>query len=196
MTKLSGVIPGFVLNELQSVQAKYEINTVLRLAHFLSQCKHESANFTATMENLNYSAVGLLSVFPKYFPDQDMAKHYARQPEKIANRVYANRMGNGDESSGDGWKHRGFGYIQLTGKFNQELFMCDLEVAIEPWQIADPKYALMSAGWFWKNRGLNELADKGADEEVIKKITKVVNGGYKGLPDRIKAFNVIYSFLK
>lgn len=194
--KLAEIIPSSVLNELQLVQTKYDISTALRLAHFLAQCKHESGNFSRTTENLNYSAVGLTGTFPKYFPDQDTAKAYARQPEKIANRVYANRMGNGDESSGDGWKHRGYGYIQLTGKDNQTKFIQSIGIEIAPEEIASPKYALMSSGWFWQTNRLNNIADKGAGEAVVKEVTRRVNGGYHGLTERTKNFIQIYNLLK
>lgn len=195
MNGIENIIPDFVLNELQVVQTKFDINNPLRISHFLAQCKHESGSFSKTEENLNYSAVGLRSTFPKYFPDDAVANAYARQPEKIANRVYANRMGNGDEKSGDGWKYKGRGYIQLTGKDNQTKFIASCQEQILPQQIAEKKYALLSAGWFWKVNKLNEISDKGAEESVIKEVTKRVNGGYMGLSERIKYFNEIYSIL-
>ena len=195
MTALSEIIPPFVLNELQVVQTKYDINTRLRLAHFLAQCRHESGNFTQTKENLNYSAIGLIGTFPKYF-DNKTSIEYSRKPEKIANRVYANRNGNGNEASGDGWKHRGFGYIQLTGANNQNKFIATLSTPILPEQIAEPKYALQSAGWFWMMNGCNEIADKGYEEMIVREVTKRVNGGYNGLAERIKYFNQIFALLK
>ena len=173
-----------------------EINSKLRKAHFLSQCAHESGNFTFLSENLNYSADGLLKIFPKYF-DKALALSYARNPQKIANRVYANRMGNGDEKSGDGWKFKGRGYIQLTGKNNYVAFgkAINEDIAANPDLVAT-KYPLLSAAWFWSSNSLNALADKGADDASVTAITKRVNGGTIGLPDRIKHFKEYYTLLK
>src|SRR3990167_2994459 len=136
-----------IMKELASAMDKFEIDTPLRAAHFLSQCKHESMNFTKTIENINYSAEGLKNVFKKYFPDDDTAKAYERLPEKIANRVYANRMGNGDENSGDGWKYRGRGYIQLTGKNNYTSFSKAIGENIDAEIMSTPAYASLSAAW-------------------------------------------------
>jgi putative chitinase len=196
MEKLKGHIPDQVYDQIPDVIATFEINTPLRLAHFLAQCGHESAGFKAVNENLNYSAGALQSVFRKYFPDESTAAQYARKPEMIANKVYANRMDNGDEASGDGWKFRGRGYIQLTGKHNYTKF----GQAINENIIANPdlvatKYPLLSAAWFWSSNGLNKLADEGATDEVVTKITKRVNGGTIGLEDRIKHFKEYHDLL-
>lgn len=162
---------------------EFEINTNKRIAAFLAQCAHESSNFRALHENLNYKAEGLMKIFHKYFPDEDTANDYAHNPEKIANRVYANRMGNGDEDSGDGFRYCGRGLIQLTGKTNYESCGAELQVDLDsnPQYLESPEGACRSAAWFWWSRDLNELADTGD----IKAITKRVNGGFIGLEDRI-----------
>ena len=162
---------------------KYQINTPLREAHFIAQIAHESGNFRWVVENLNYSAAALRSVFGKYFPDDATAEAYARQPEKIANRVYADRMGNGDEASGDGWKYKGRGLIQLTGKDNYTNFgkASGIDAVNNPDLLAeDANAAVSAAGWFWDMRKLNQYAD--ADD--ILTITKRINGGTNGLEDR------------
>lgn len=195
--KLKGHIPDTVLNQIPQVMEKFQINTTLRLCHFLAQCGHESGHFKAVSENLNYGPVGLLNTFKKYFPTADKADAYGRKPEKIANLVYANRMGNGPESSGDGWKYRGRGYIQLTGKDNYAAFDKVVEENIvENPDLVATKYPLLSAAWFWNSRGLNALADKGATELEVAAVTKKVNGGKIGLADRIKHFNELYQILK
>ena len=188
-------IPDAVLDQIPDCAEKFSINTPLRLAHFLAQCAHESAEFKARQENLNYSAEGLRKVFPKYFPD-NLADSYARQPEKIASRVYGGRMGNGDEASKEGYKYRGRGYIQLTGKDNYNKFAQAVsdDILNNPDLVAS-KYPLFSAAWFWNTRSLNQLADEGSSDDVVKKITKVVNGGYNGLEDRIKHFKNYFLLL-
>jgi putative chitinase len=162
---------------------EFEIDSNKRIAAFLAQCAHESGNFRALKENLNYKAEGLQKIFCKYFPDADTANEYAHQPEKIANRVYANRMGNGDEDSGDGYRYCGRGLIQLTGKTNYTACGNELQVDLdqEPEYLETPEGAARSAAWFWWSRDLNELADTGD----IKTITKRINGGYIGLEERI-----------
>jgi putative chitinase len=176
---------------MNEVFPTYDINTPERIAAFLAQCGHESGGWTVFEENLNYSAKGLMGVFKKYFPTEDLANAYAKQPEKIANRIYCNRMGNGDESSGDGYKYRGRGPIQLTGKANYTQFAKDMfenweEVVANPdWVTYDKDFALMSAIWFWNKNKLNVEADKGD----IKTMTRKINGGYIGLEDRIKHYN-------
>ena len=196
-SKLEGKLPSGVLSQLPDTIAKFELNTSLRLSHFLSQCGHESAAFKLTVENLNYSTKGLMGTFPKYFPTEAMAKDYERKPEKIANRVYANRMGNGNEESGDGWKYRGRGYVQCTGKINYTAFdkVVEDDILINPDLVAT-KYPLLSAAWFFHSNSLHKLADEGATEGVVTKITKRVNGGLIGLPDRLKHFNEFYNLLK
>lgn len=193
--KLKSQVPDAVLAQIPDCAAKFGIDSPLRLAHFLAQCAHESAEFKALEENLNYSADGLKKVFSKYFPD-DLANGYARQPEKIASRVYANRMGNGDEASKEGYKYRGRGYIQLTGKDNYGAFAKAIgdDVVTNPdW--VKTKYPLLSAAWFWNTRALNELADQGASDDVVTKIAKKVNGGTLGLDDRISHFKKYYALL-
>jgi putative chitinase len=196
LDKLKGHIPDNVITQIPNVMENFGINTPLRLAHFLAQCGHESGGFRLTQENLNYSAKGLLGIFKKYFPTQALADAYARKPEKIANRVYGSRMGNGDEASGEGYKFRGRGYIQLTGKQNYTAF----DAAVEDNILANPdlvssKHALSSAAWFWKKNGLSLIADTGNSNEVVTKITKRVNGGTIGLADRIKHFKEYHALL-
>lgn len=178
---------------LNMTMLKYDINTPVRQAMFLSQIAHESGNFCAVQENLNYSVNGLRSTFRKYFPDDEIAAQYARQPEKIANRVYANRMGNGDEASGDGWKYRGRGLIQLTGKNNYTSFSltADNDSLINPQIVIEPEYATESAGWFWVTNNLNQLADTGD----VTAVTKRINGGYNGLADREAKFGKLVIIL-
>lgn len=161
---------------------KYNINTPLRLAHFFAQLAHESAYFTVLQENLNYSASGLLEIFGNYF-NSTTANAYARQPQKIANRVYANRMGNGNEASGDGWKYRGRGYIQLTGKANYQAYknFSKIDVVKNPDLLLNSSTALDVAGWFWSSKNINTHADK----DDITTVTKLINGGTNGLQDRI-----------
>lgn len=157
------------------------INTPLRLAHFFAQIHHES-NLKPVQENLNYSAIALRRVFSKYFPTYQLAKQYARKPEKIANRVYANRMNNGDESSGDGWRFRGRGFIQITGKYNYTQLYNDIGVDYlsNPDLLLTEADSMVSAIWFWNKRGLNRFADR----DDIYTITKRINGGYNGFRHR------------
>jgi putative chitinase len=193
---LKGNIPDSVFNELPLVMEKFKINTPLRLSHFLSQSSHESNNFKATRENLNYSADGLLTVFGKYF-NTATAKQYARKPEMIASKVYANRMGNGSETTKDGWIFRGAGFIQLTGKDNFAKFdtFVDDDIISNPSLVAT-KYPLLSAAWFFHNNNLNVISDKGSSNTVITQLTKRINGGTNGLDDRISKFNKFYNLLK
>jgi len=192
---LDGIVPDSVIKELPGVIEKFEIDSVLKLSHFLGQAAHESSNFTAVKENLNYSAEGLKRVFPTYFPD-DLADSYARQPQKIGSRVYANRMGNGDEESGDGYTYRGHGYIQITGKDNFQSISDDFNIDF----VSDPDllatdYPLSSAAWFFTKNGIWKICDQGAGDDIVTKITKRVNGGINGLDSRIKFFNQFYSLL-
>jgi putative chitinase len=193
---LKGHIPDSVIAMIPEVASKFEINTPLRLAHFLAQCGHESGGFKLTKENLNYSAKGLNGIFKKYFPTLESALPYERKPEKIANKVYGGRMGNGPEASGDGAKFCGRGYIQLTGKDNYTAFGKSIgeDVCANP-QVVAEKYALLSAAWFFNKNGLHKMADGGANDDTITKITKRVNGGTIGLPDRIKHFKEYYHLL-
>jgi putative chitinase len=197
ISKLKGHVPDAVIAQIPEVMEKFQINTPLRLCHFLAQCGHESGNFKAVNENLNYGAKGLLGLFKKYFPTEAKAKEYERKPEKIANLIYGGRMGNGPEASGEGYKFRGRGYIQLTGKDNYSAFdkVVAEDIVANPDLVAT-KYPLLSAAWFWNSRKLNELADKGATDVEVTSITKKVNGGTIGLEDRIKHFKEFYSLLK
>jgi len=197
INKLKGHIPDGVIAQIPSVMSTFKIDTALRLSHFLAQCGHESAGFKAIQENLNYGAKGLLGIFKKYFPTEAKALQYERKPEKIANLVYGSRMGNGDEASGDGYKFRGRGYIQLTGKNNYAAFgkAINEDITANP-DLVSTKYPLLSAAWFWSSNSLNALADKGADDASVTAITKRVNGGTIGLPDRIKHFKEYYTLLK
>ena len=167
---------------LDDAATKYQINNDKRVAMFIAQLGHESGGFQATVENLNYNPAGLMSVFGKYFPNLQVANAYARQPEKIANRVYANRMGNGDEASGDGWKYRGHGLIQLTGKDNHATFSAatGVDAVNHPELLEKPPAAAESAGWFWDTRRLNDFCDAG---DIIT-VTKRINGATNGLDDR------------
>jgi putative chitinase len=187
--KLKGHVPDTVITQIPGVLDKFEINTPLRLAHFLAQCGHESGGFKVVSENLNYGAAGLQSIFKKYFTAES-AKEYQRKPEKIANIVYANRMGNGNQASGEGYKFRGRGFIQLTGKDNYTAFDKSVEddILANP-ELVATKYPLLSAAWFFHKNGLHKIADEGATDVVVTKVTKRVNGGTIGLPDRIKHFN-------
>ena len=158
----------------------------IRAVHFFAQCAHESGSFTVFNENLNYSTRGLQSTFKKYFPDAATAKKYERKPEMIANRVYASRMGNGDEKSGDGWKFRGRGAIQLTGKSNYLAFskhIGDPEVMANP-DIVATKYSFESAMFFFETNGLWAICDKGVGDATILALTKRINGGTHGFDDR------------
>ncbi len=170
----------------------YEINTKLRVAAFLAQCAHESGNFRAIKENLNYRWETLRKLFPKYFPTDDLAKQYAGMPnpkkqEAIANRIYANRMGNGPEESGDGFRYCGRGLIQLTGKYNYERYAESLEISVEEASehLTTFEGCVQSACWFWESNNLNQWADK---QDMIT-LTKRINGGTIGLEDRIKHYN-------
>jgi putative chitinase len=172
---------------LNQLLPDYEINTPKRVAAFIAQCAHESGGFKFLSENLNYKAESLMKVFPKYFHDIGTAKQYEKQPAKIANKIYADRMGNGPESSGDGFKYRGRGLIQLTGKTNYEWFAASLEISsAEASEYLETfEGAAQSACWFWENNNLNKWADAGD----IEKMTKIINGGTIGLEDRKKHYN-------
>lgn len=177
------------IGPLEQAMANWDIVTRPRVAAFLAQAAHESAELTRLEENLNYSAEGLQRTWPKRFTP-DLAQTYARRPEAIANHVYAERMGNGDEASGDGWRYRGRGIFQLTGRANYR--DCSIAIAadadtllVNPELLAAPQYACQSAGWFWASRGLSELAERGGFEEITRKI----NGGLTGLAERVGYWN-------
>ena len=165
-----------------------------RAAAFVAQTAHESGGFNFVKENLNYSAKGLMGTFKKYFPTEDLAKQYERKPEKIANRVYANRMNNGDEASGDGYRFCGRGLIQLTGRANYTKFAEDLGISIEETvaYLETPAGAVSSAGWFWDNNNLNSYCDK--DDFVT--LTKRINGGTIGLEDRQHHYHIALDLLQ
>lgn len=189
--QLAQLLPGNAyVNEwyeaLSQLLPDYDINTPERIAAFIAQCSHESAGFKFLKENLNYRAESLMRVWPRYFPNIELAKQYAHKQEKIANRAYANRMGNGNEASGDGWRFCGRGLIQLTGRNNYEAFAESIETPVEeiPEYLATFEGAAQSACWFWDTNDLNKWADKGD----ILTLTKKINGGTLGLDDRIKHY--------
>ncbi|TXE18609.1 glycoside hydrolase family 19 protein [Psychroserpens burtonensis] len=168
-------------SQYKTLLNNYHVNTPLRLAHFFAQLEHES-NLKPIQENLNYSVAALLRVFKKYFPTRELAEQYARQPEKIANKVYANRMMNGNECSGDGWKFRGRGFIQITGKFNYLVMTKDtgIDYLNNPELLLNEADSMISAVWFWSKNNLNKYAD----QDNIKQVTWRINGGYNGLNHR------------
>ena len=195
LEKLKGHVPDAVIAQIPDTAAKFNITTNLRLAHFLAQCGHESGGFKAVNENLNYGAKGLLGVFPKYF-NASTAAQFERKPELIAAKVYANRMGNGDEASKDGWKFRGRGYIQLTGKSNYTNFTKFIgEDCVANPDLVATKYPLASAAFFFNSNNLWAICDKGADDATVTAVTKRVNGGTIGLADRIKHFKEFHTAL-
>ena len=170
------------LGPLESTFAKYDISSPQRQSSFIGQCAHESGNFRILEENLHYSAPRLMAVWPSRFPNLDVASQYANNPEKLANKIYSGRMGNGDEESGEGYAYRGRGLIQMTGKESYANCGSGLGVDLvgDPDRLLDPQYAALSAGWFWNKKGLNSLADV-QDYETM---TKRINGGLNGLDDR------------
>jgi putative chitinase len=193
---LKGHIPDSVISQIPDTAVKFNITNPLRLAHFLAQCGHESGKFKAVSENLNYSAKGLLGTFGKYFDSVSAAK-YEKKPEMIASRVYGNRMGNGDETSKEGYKFRGRGYIQLTGKSNYIKFTKFIgeDCILNPDLVAT-KYPLASAAFFFDSNKLWSICDKGFSREVVEQVTKRVNGGLIGIDDRWKHFQEFYNLLK
>ena len=195
LDKLKGHIPESVITQIPDTAKKFNITTPLRLAHFLAQCGHESGGFKLVQENLNYSSDGLKKIFPKYFPGK-LAESYARNPEKIASKVYGGRMGNGDETTKEGYKFRGRGYIQLTGKQNYSAFAKFIgEDTVSNPDLVATKYPLASAAFFFDSNKLWSICDKGADDATVTAVTKRVNGGTIGLADRIKHFKEYYKLL-
>ena len=189
----SSILEGY-LEPLTTVAEYYEMNAnPARLAGFIAQTAHESGGYTTIKENLNYSAKGLMGTFKKYFPSEDIANQYAKKPERIANRVYANRMSNGDESSGDGYRFCGRGLIQLTGRANYTKFANDLGMSLEETvaYLETPNGAVSSAGWFWDNNKLNQYCDSGD----FVTLTKRINGGTIGLEDRKHHFELAMHYL-
>jgi putative chitinase len=194
LDKLKGHIPDAVIAQIPDTAAKFKIDTPLKLAHFLAQCGHESGGFKVVNENLNYSSDGLKKTFPKYFPGT-LSESYAKQPEKIASRVYGGRMGNGVEETKEGFKFRGRGYIQLTGKDNYTAFgkAINEDVLSNP-DLVSTKYPLLSAAWFFSKNCLSKCVD--ATDATVTSVTKCVNGGTIGLEDRKKHFKEYYELLK
>lgn len=188
---LTGKLPAAVIAQIPETAAKFGITTNLRLAHFLAQCALESTGFTATVENLSYSAQRLMQVFPKYFRGVDPAA-YAKNPTKIGNRVYANRMGNGDEASGDGFKFRGRGYIQLTGKNNYTSFTGFIgEDCVANPDLVATKYPLASAAFFFNSNNIWAICDRGADDATVTRVSTAVNGSPPhAVPERLQNFKV------
>lgn len=195
--KLKGNIPDKVLLELPSVIEKFKIDTSLKLAHFLAQCAHESIGFTAVSEHLSYSAEALGRVFGKRFNTPILCNSYAHKPEAIASLAYHTKNGNGDEASKDGWKFRGRGYIQLTGRANYSAFskFAGEDVVVNPDLVAT-KYPLLSAAWFFQTHNLFDKSTKGATDVIVREVTMVVNGGTNGLEDRIKYFKKYHPLLQ
>jgi putative chitinase len=196
-SSLATKLPKAAASYMLQIVEKYNIKNPLHLAHFLAQIAHESGNFQYVTENLNYSAEGLRKVFPKYFADNIIAMKYARNNEAIGSRVYANRMGNGDEASKEGFKFRGRGYIQLTGKSNYK----DFSDFIKEDCVANPdlvatKYPMDSAIWFFDKNKLWDICAKGSGDDTVTAVTKRVNGGTHGLADRIAKFKLYYSLLQ
>ena len=194
LENLKGHIPDNVISQIPDTASKFGIDTPLKLAHFLAQCGHESGGFKVTQENLNYSAKGLRGIFGKYFPTDALAEQYQRKPEMIASKVYGGRMGNGPESTKEGFKFRGRGYIQLTGKDNYTAFGKSIneDIANNPDLVAT-KYPLLSAAWFFSKNCLKKCVD--ASDATVTSVTKCVNGGTIGLPDRMKHFKEYYHLL-
>lgn len=195
LTKLRNKIPIQVVNELENVMREFNISNPFRLAHFLAQTAHESGNFKHVRENLNYSAEGLLKTFPKYF-SKETASMYARRPEMIANIVYESRMGNGNRNTGDGWRFRGRGYLGLTGKANYKAFgdFIGVDLIKDPDLVAT-KYALTSAAWFFEMRKLWKICDQGMHDDIVVRVSKLINGGTIGLADRRSKTKVFIDLL-
>lgn len=195
LEKLKGHVPDKILDEIKEFGSKFGITTPLRLAHLLAQASHESGHFKSVTENLNYSADGLKKIFPKYFPG-NLNESYARNPQKIANKVYSSRMGNGDEASGDGFRYRGRGFLQTTGKSNYAEFnkIVDDDVIANPDLVAT-KYALASAAFFFQKNNLWSICDKGASDEIVTLVSKRVNGGTIGISERLSEFKKFYALL-
>jgi putative chitinase len=196
LINLKGHIPDPVIDQILDTAIKFNISNILRLAHFLAQCGHESAGFKDVYEKLNYSADRLKVIFPKYFPG-NLSDSYANNPMRIASRVYADRMGNGDEAGGEGYKFMGRGYIQLTGKNNYTSFAKYIgEDTVANPDLVATKYPLSSAAFYFDSNRIWTICDRGDSAEVVTAVTKTVNPGLLGLPDRIKHFNDYYNLLK
>lgn len=197
LENIKELLPVVIFDELPIIIDKYGINTVNRLSHFLAQTSHESAGFKQLTENLNYSNNALMSLFRKYFPTIESTVGYAREQEKIANKVYANRMGNGNEESGDGWRFKGRGAIQLTGKNNYTAFGKSINKDLVTFpEYVSIKYPLESAAWFWDINKINAISDLGDTDLIVEKVTKKVNGGLHGIEDRKEQFYKFNAKLK
>ena len=197
LESLKGHIPDSVIVQIPDTSVEFNITNVLRLSHFLAQCSYESGGFRLVNENLNYSTSGLKKVFEKYFQSDDLVKLYEHNPEKIGSRVYANRLGNGNEASEEGYKYRGRGYIQLTGKSNYIRFAKFIgEDVVNNPDLVSTKYPLSSAAFFFNSNNLWSICDKGSTDDIVTLVTKQVNGGTLGLSERIKKFNEFYNLLK
>lgn len=196
LNRLATSIPAQAYGFMVAVVSKYNITSPLRLAHFMAQAAHESGNFRLVVENLNYSAEGLLRTFPRHF-NAGNVQQYARNPEKIANRAYANRMGNGNEQSGDGFKFRGRGYLQLTGKSNYSEFsrFIGADCVANPDLVAT-QYPMDSAIWFFDKNNLWVICDRGATDDVVNQVTRRVNGGLNGIADRLSKFKLFHDGLQ
>lgn len=194
LDNLKGHIPDSVISQIPETVTKFKIDTALELSHFLSQCAHESGGFKIVNENLNYTAVRLRKIFPTYFPGV-LAEDYAKKPEKIASRAYGGRMGNGPEETAEGWKYRGRGYIQLTGKNNYTEFdkFVEEDILKNPDLVAT-KYPLLSAAWFFSRNCLSKCIDD--SDATVRSVTRCVNGGVNGLSDRLNYFRKYYDLLK
>lgn len=192
-------IPSAIIQDLSLAMDKCAINTPLRAAHFLAQAKEESQDFTHKEENLHYSAARLKVMFPHLFPTDDVANHYAMQPEKTGNRIYSGKGGNGDEASGDGFKYRGRGWFELTEKNNYAQFglFAGEDLTRNPDLVAT-KYCSLSAAWFFQKHGLNAIADQGGSDpaKAVQDITKIINGGLNGIAVRTANFNLIFPLIK
>ena len=195
LAALAGKVPQGVIDQIPEAAKDFNITSNLRLAHFLAQCALESMNFTAVVENLNYSGPRLLQVFPKYFKNVDV-NAYAHNPQKIGSRVYANRMGNGDEASGDGFKYRGRGYIQLTGKNNYQAFSGFIgEDCVANPDLVATTYPLASAAFFFNSNNLWTICDQGSSVATVTAVTRRVNGGTHGLAERLLFFKKFFAAL-
>jgi len=195
ITKLKGHLPESIYDQLPTIIDKYNANTILRMSHFLAQCAHESGDFTHFEENLNYSYKRLVEIFGKYFPGTT-GQSYAGRPEKIANKVYGNRYGNGPEASGDGWKYRGRGCLQITFKGNYKLLSKDFGVDfIKTPELVATEYSLVSAAWFFNKNKIWAVCDTGPTADTVTDVTRVVNGGTNNLDARIKEFKKYWNIL-
>lgn len=193
---LASKLPAAASKYMLEVVTRYSITQPLRLAHFMAQIAHESGDFKFVAENLNYSADSLLRVFPKYFKDKATADRYARKPEMIGSRVYGGRMGNGDEASKEGFKFRGRGYLQLTGKDNYKAFSDFIgEDCVANPDLVSTKYPMDSAIWFFDRNKLWDICDRGAGDDIVTLVTRRVNGGTHGLADRLSKFKTYHALL-